>query len=508
MNRLLSLTALAISSLLASVAAGQGYVDMRANNSALSFYPAAPSPYSNQNYSATSFYGMNNLRYGASFQGHRNFLEDSYTNNGMTRFYRDTVSATDVTNGMSSPGPVRPYYNPSSMVSNGATINTSPAFKPADPFGLLPSAFNTQAFVSNTNYGRRLNPTSPLYLGPATDAQGRPILQGSENQGLLPSTNGTNQNQDQTGRLFAPTLPLTLPPPSIFSPQITFYSAAEAGMKPQANPTGRIMPLTPGTTTPSQEPEFQNEPEQPAPWMLMPNGQAPSGALQNGNFPTKGSNFGPVLPHNNEYVPDYFDQYLPSGKTRAPNGAKPSGPAAGQPAAPGGETAVKEAKEPKETQVGPAKPKPVGEQYYQLAMIDLQAGAYRPAAEAFDQVVQFEPALKFQAERGQGLARMLSSDYHAAAHLLAKNLINQPDATSALFRVGSLVDRQKDWDAADADLTAILKDSPASADHAFALAYLRIFSGRPQGLDAYLRTAEKNPDLAPAVKILRARIQQ
>jgi hypothetical protein len=506
MKRILALAAFVTATLLASQASGQGFVDMRAPNSSQTSYPYYGAPYSNQNYSATAFYGLNNLRYGASFQGHRDFLEDSYTNNFITRFYRDTVGATDVTNGMSMPGPVRAFYNPGSMTSNGASVSTGPYYKPADPFGLLPSAFNSQAFISSTNNGHRITAPTSFYQGPApTDAQGLPILNLTGTPGNQLSTNGLNLTQDQTGRIFAPALPLSVEPPSVFAPQITFYSATEAGMKPPANPTGRILPFTTGTA-PSQEPEFQqNESEPSVPWALTPNGH---GAEENQPGPTIPMPGYQTLPSAaDQYLPDYLSQFLPPGSQRSgsqqpgrpaagnPSGAQPQGP----PAAPTSAQAP---------QAGPTKPTSVGEQYYQLALIDLHAGVYRQAAEAFDQVAQFDPTLKFQAERGQGLARLLSFDYHAAAHLLAKNLTDQPDATGVLFRVGSLVDRQQDWDAVDADLTAILRDSPTSAAHAFDLAYLRIFSGRPLGLDAYLFTAAKNSDLAPAVKILRARIQQ
>lgn len=521
MKRLAALAALVITTFLASHATGQGFVDMRAHASSQPNY--APTS-NNQNYSATSFYGINNLRYGASFQGHRNFLEDSYTNNFMTQFYRDTVGSTDVTNGMSAPGPTRAFYAPGSMSTNGAAVSSGPTLKPADPFGLLPSAANNQAFTSNTNYGRRTTAPTGLYQGPSpTDAQGLPILPNVGNLANQLSTAGSLTTLGETGRLFAPTMPLAVEPPSVFSPQITFYSANEAGMKPPANPTGRILPVTPGAA-PSHEPEFnQNGPEQPQPWTMTPNGRAPDAAGQFGSPPLNQSKNGPIIPMPNyqtlsstadQYQPEYLSQYLTPGaphtglqqpgrpSASSPNGVQPKGPAAAKPAAAG------EATSAKEPQIGAAKPRPVGQQYYQLALIDLKAGAYRQAAQAFDQVARFDPTLKFEAERGQGLARLLSFDYHAAALLLSKTLIEQPEATGASFRVTTLVANTKDWDAVDADLTAILKDAPASAAHAFDLAYLRIFSGRPQGLEPYLAVAAKNADYAPAVKVLRARIQQ
>ena len=143
-----------------------------------------------------------------------------------------------------------------------------------------------------------------------------------------------------------------------------------------------------------------------------------------------------------------------------------------------------------------------------MALLDLAAGAYQQAAEAFDQAASYNLQRSWEAGRHEAWAWLLSQQFHRAAYLLQRTLVEKPERIDPQFRLTSVVDRPADWQAAEKQLEATLAKSPSSSVHAFVLAYLRVFRGRAQEAEPYLKVAEKKPEYAEAVKLLREKALQ
>ena len=100
------------------------------------------------------------------------------------------------------------------------------------------------------------------------------------------------------------------------------------------------------------------------------------------------------------------------------------------------------------------------------------------------------------------IATVPSNRFAAWARVEAERFIDPQ------FRLTSVVDRPADWQVAEKQLEATLAKRPGSSMHAFVLAYLRIFRGRAQEAEPYLKVAEKKAEYAEAVKLLREKALQ
>jgi len=151
----------------------------------------------------------------------------------------------------------------------------------------------------------------------------------------------------------------------------------------------------------------------------------------------------------------------------------------------------------------PRGPVSADEQFFQLARADLEAGAYLPAAEAFRKAGVLNPALRWDAAYGEAFARLLLKDYHQAAYYLKVVTVERPDWLRKDFRASEVVNRPADWQATEQALAEILEHTPNAPHHAFAMACLKLFAGRPAEADKYLKVAEKNSEYVEVVQILR-----
>ena len=148
MKAALSIFALAGIVLMTAPAAAQQPVDLQLNLSTQPVYGGYQSPTSSY-FGSGDLYTSGNVRAGKALMINRTFLEDRFFNNSsMTRFFRDSVNASDVTSPGYSAGQAQAYFRPGSLAATGSSVRSGAAPGGLSPFGLsynpvsaLPSPF-------------------------------------------------------------------------------------------------------------------------------------------------------------------------------------------------------------------------------------------------------------------------------------------------------------------------------------------------------------------------------
>ena len=478
-TRAILVVATGLLAMFASSASAQRPVDLRVNLSTQPVYSAFDRRPIRLDYlRATSLLGTGNIRGGRALMINRNFLEDRYFSGSLTRFYRDTTSVQDVLAG-GRYGPGLPYFQPGSLTTNVATLRTSQA-RGADPFGAVPSSFGHAGSPFRVTYdasaGQRL-----FY---------RAQFPAQANLGSIRSE-FTAESLESSSTYAAARRP------GESKARMVSESSPFAGARPWWQMSG--LPMFAGRA------ETEAEAEQPRGVSLTLTGEDKPKATVPGTLPQWQWEF--LRP------PEKIDEEgRPTPEPQAPRRyglglLEPVEPAAeGEGQAPESEFLFPG--QAAEILLAPGRPRRLDEQYYQLALLDLAAGAYKQAAEAFDQAASYNLQRSWEAGRHEAWAWLLNGQFHRAAYLLQRTLLEKPESIDPQFRLTSMVDRPADWQAAEKQLEATLAERPGSSVHAFVLAYLKIFLGRAQEAEPYLKVAEKQAEYAEAVKLLREKALQ
>ena len=427
---------------------------------------------------ATGLLGTGNIRGGRALMINRNFLEDRYFSRSLTRFYRDTTSVQDVLAG-GRYGPGLPYYQPGSLTTNTATFRL-PRTRGADPFGAVPSSFGRAGSPFRVTYSASVGPQ--LFYRAQFPAQAnlgsiRSAFTAESLESLSTYATARRPGESQA-RMVSESSPFAGASPWWrMSGLPMFAGRAETEVEAEL-PRGVSLTLTekdkPKATVPGTLPQWQWE-------FLRP--------------------------------PEEIDgQDRPTPEAQAP---RRYGLGLLEPAEPGAE-GEGQAPEPEflfpgqaaKILLAPGRLRKLDEQYYQLALLDLAAGAYQQAAEAFSQAASYNLQRSWEAGRHEAWAWLLSREFHRAAYLLQRTLVEKPERIDPQFRLTSVVNRPADWQAAEKQLEATLAKTPGSSVHAFVLAYLKVFLGHAQEAEPYLKVAEKHTEYAEAVKLLREKVLQ
>jgi hypothetical protein len=425
---------------------------------------------------ASSLLATGNIRGGKALMINRNFLEDRYFSGSLTRFYRDTVSVQDVLGGMSH-GAAVPYFRPGSLTTNTSSLSYS-RIRSADPFGAVAQPFGGSSSPFQVTY------SAPVTVGPVFYRAQFPAQYDFGVLGSEISPEAMNY-YSMTAALSPSRAPAT-----DLGELDGYYSTpwARAAETPDWMTATTPAPLS--LTTPPLGPDHMLSLRAPTPEAgpPLPYGQT---------APMPGSEAGAPTPAPPSHEND--DPPLPSDLTLQlqPPATEPGVFESGQP------TEYLFPRQAAEILLAPGRPRRLDEQYHRLGLLDLEAGAYTQAAEAFRQSAAMDFRRSRQAGQYEGWSWLLAGQFFRAANLLERSVTENPDGIDPSLRLTSVVSRVEDWQASEEALEAILSERPDSAPHAFLLAYLRIFLGRPQGAADLLTVAEKHPDYAPAARLLR-----
>ncbi|MBN2583583.1 MAG: hypothetical protein JXL80_10980 [Planctomycetes bacterium] len=453
----------------ASAAAAQRSVDLRINLSTQPVYSSYDRRPINMDYArASSLLGSGNIRGGKALMINRNFLEDRYFSGSLTRFYRDTVGVQDVNSGMSY-GVAQPYFRPGSLTTNTSSLMTRQV-RSADPFGVAAQPF-----------GGASSPFSVTYSVPAST---QPVLYRAQfpaqyNLGSIRSEISPESLEYSTTSLLSrqQMYQQALPRPT--------NSMIQAGLADEETPVDRWTRMRNAALNPDAEG-----------LSLQPNAATPG--ERSWRDPTTQPT--PEFQRFATPEPAYDDEDGSAGYTMKLRRTDESATGDFESAQP---TEYLFPKEAAEILLSPERPRKLDEQYYQLGLLDLDAGAYEQAADAFKQSGTLNLQRSWDAGRYEGWSWLLCNQFHRAANILQRTLTEKPEQIDPAFRLTSVMDRAEDWQAAEKALQTVLAERPDSATHAFLLAYLRIFLGRPAEAQALLPVAEKNSEYAEAARLLR-----
>jgi len=447
--------------MVASTAAGQKSVDLRVNLATQPVYaPFGRMPMDYLN--LPSLYATGNVRGGRAFMGNRNFLEDRYFNSSLSRFYRDSVNVGDVTRGMHY-GPGQAMFSPGSLGASGSSVGQYTLRQPT-PYGLsynptaaLPSPYSSLFIVRTES----LKPTQAQYPSPRAV---RSWLQ------------QVMDDSDKTSKTTRPLTPYvrTEGDEQVPIPRLDAYLEA-----------ARLSPLEATEPDTGALPSEGSDPQGPGE-MLPSRGVRPLDFLR--------QRFGDAallaeIPDEAPQAP-LFDPVELEG---LPDDSQ-MGAIEGQVTLPEMQTGI------------PLRSARFDEQYLELARLEMGIGAYRPAAEAYARVPDFNPMRRWEASTGEAYARLLVKDFYLAAYLLKYSVVTKPEELRKDFRLKEIVDRPEDWQATEQALAKALGESPNSTHLAFAMAYLKIFSGRAGEAESHLKVAGQSKEFAPAVKLLREKV--
>jgi len=474
-TRAILVVATALLAILTSTASAQRPVDLRVNLSTQPVYSTFDRRPIRLNYlRATSLLGTGNIRGGRALMINRNFLEDRYFSGPLTRFYRDTTSIYDVRSG-GLYGPGLPYWQPGSLTTSIATLRSSGS-RGADPFGAIPSSLAHAGSPFRVTYdasvGQRVFYRAQF---PAQTNLGSIRSEFTAESLEILSTYATARKPDESqAGMVSESWPFAEARPWWQMTGLAMFDKrAEAELPPGVSLTLTEKPA-PEPTVPGTLPQWQ--------WRFL---RPPEETDEEGQPTLK-----PQAPRR-----------YGLGLLEPP---EPAAEGEGQAPEPGFLFPRQAAK----ILLAPGRSRRLDEQYYQLALLDLAAGAYKQAAEAFNQAVSYNLQRSWEAGRHEAWAWLLSRQFHRAAYLLQRTLLEKPDRIDPQFRLTSVVDRPADWQAAEKQLEATLAKRPGSSVPAFVLAYLKIFLGRAQEAEPYLKVAEKQAEYAEAVKLLREKALQ
>lgn len=447
-----SIALLATLGLAAGTALAQGQVDLQLNLSTQPVYGGYRPPTSSY-FNTGELYNTGNVRGGKALMINRNFLEDRFFSGSLTRFTRDTISASDVTMPGYSAGAVQPYFRPGSLTVSGSSVSTRPATGGLSPFGLsfnpaaaLPSPFSVTTTLQQTERmpSRGEYPTSAA-------------MRTFEAQTQLPEPTETSspvRSWDQKAQEPAPSLLPQVPTAeSLFGPKTPAEGATAEGL-PATNAPQGLLPAAPQPAEQGLRPMdyLRQRFGAQAMWNQTPEAEGGTDlSLEPGREAVE-----PAIP-----LPD-------------------SGGAAGR-----------------------ERPRRFYEQYMAMGREELQAGAYRPAADAFSKAAAFSVLDPWQARYHEAIARLLSREYSAASYLLATTLAARPAEFAKPAAMTDLANRPDDWKAVEADLRQGLQGSPDSSDQAMCLAWMLILSGRRGEVEPLLGVIAKDGTYTDAVKVLR-----
>lgn len=461
MRTFLGIIAVAALGLSAGPAAAQGPVDLQLNLSTQPVYGGYKAP-SSSYFGSGDLYATGNIRGGRALMINRTFLDDRFFSGSMTRFFRDTVSASDVTapGYTDTAGQPQAYFRPGSLVTSGSTVGRTPVTGGLSPFGL---SFNPSAALA-----------SPFSV---TSAQ--PVEQQTPSMAEFPASAVL-----RTRELLTETPPAAAPP-----------TKAPLWNQPTPEPGDQRLPAAP-TTESMFAPKAPGEgpAAEAARPTVSPDGQTPQVAP-----PVQG-----LRPM--DYLRERFGEQAVEprkAETRpaeTPSETKPNlGPAPG-----GGEEAVAPPLKLPEIQAIPGgRPQRFYEQYMAMGIEELKAGAYRPASDAFSKAADFNPLDAWQARSHEAVARLLAREYLVASFQLGSVIQARPAAFVKGGPAAALANRPADWKSVEDDLRQILRETPKASDHAFCLAYVLIVGGRAAEAEPLLATAAADGTYADAVKVLR-----
>ncbi|NIA21233.1 MAG: hypothetical protein GWP05_04525, partial [Anaerolineaceae bacterium] len=351
-------TVLGSLAMFASTAPAQRPVNLRVNLSTQPVYSQFDRRPIRLNYlRATQLLSTGNVRGGRALMINRNFLEDRYFNGSLTRFFRDTTSVQNVLAGVRY-GPGAPYFQPGSLTSSAATFRQSRT-RGADPFGAIPTPF-----------GRAGSPFQITYSAP--------VRQGMYYRAQFPAQANLGSIRSAFTAESLDSLSISAPTVQPRKSQAQFVSERSpfAGSKPWWQMSGLA---------------GLYEKAKPEDDTRLPPGV--SLALTGRDEPT------PTAPG----VSQQWRLLKPPGETKRqgqptpePQAPRPYGLGLREPAEPTAE-GEGEAPEPGflfpgkaiEILLAPSRSMRLDEQYYQLALLDLAAGAYQQAAEAFSQSARY-----------------------------------------------------------------------------------------------------------------------
>jgi hypothetical protein len=458
----LSLFALATVALAAATAAAQQPVDLQLNLSTQPVYGGYKSPTSSY-FGSGDLYTSGNVRAGKALMINRTFLEDKFfSNSSMTRFFRDSVSASDVTAPGYSTGQTQAYFRPGSLAVSGASIRAGSTTGGLSPFGLsynpssaLPSPFTPitrpsadtapslaappairmQQFMADS----AAETTSPMQPSLWSQASGKPAEKPGDS---VPTTES----------MFAPKTPA--------DPYATQTSARPAALTtaPQAQPSQVGLRPMDYLRERFGESAIVPEPEEP--------GEAPQ-------------------PAKDRSKPEVNEPQDPTAQTSDLTGAEPA----------------PSARLPEARAISGGRPQRFYEQYMALGIEELKAGMYRPAADAFGKAADFSPLNAWEARSHEAVARLMLRDYLSAAVQLKIAIGAKPDAFARGGAAATAITRIEDWKAVEADLQRTMKESPKAADHALCLAYVLIATSRASEAVPLFAVAEGTyPDTVKALR--------
>lgn len=472
---------LTLAALLATAAAakGQGAVDLRINLSTQPVYSSHDKRPINMDYvRASSLLATGNVRGGKALMINRSFLEDRYFSGSLTRFYRDSVSVQDVLGGITHGG-LQPYFRPGSLTTSSSSL-AGTRIRSADPFGVVTQPFGGASSPFQVTYSAPVT-VQPVWYRAQFPAQ--------YDFGVL----GSEISSEAMAYSVASFLARHQTQPSDLSRLEGYYSTPWARLPAPSDWLDAL-------TTPQQPLSLTEMQSRDDPWLSLrppvPQDQPP---LPYGQEPTTPPVPATGLPAG--ILPSHDDSPWADELSLQSQGA--ASPDAFEDSL---TTDYLFPQEAAEVLLAPRRARTLDEQYYQLGLLDLEAGAYAQAGEAFRQVGSLNAQRSREASWYEGLSWLLAGQYFRAAHLLQRSVTAAPDQIDPSLRLTSVVDRPDDWAAAEAALVAILAERPQSPVHSFVLAYLRIFQGRPETARDLLAVAEKHPDYADAARLLREKV--
>jgi hypothetical protein len=474
-------TSLTVAALLATAAAAwaQGAVDLRINLSTQPVYSSHDRRPIHMDYvRASSLLATGNVRGGKALMINRSFIEDRYFSGSLTRFYRDTVSVQDVLGGITHGG-LQPYFRPGSLTTSSSSL-AGARIRSADPFGAV-----TQPF------GGASSPFQITYSAPVT---AQPVWYRAQFPAQYDfGTLGSEISSEAMNYSIASFLARHQTQPSDLSRLEGYYSTPWARLPATSDwidsLTSPPQPLSLTETQSREDPMLSLRPPVPQDQPPLPYGQKPTAPpTPTTGLPTE------ILPNQDDSLWANDLSFQAKGNTAA--GAFEESLTTGylfpQQAA--------------EVLLAPRQARTLDEQYYQLGLLDLEAGAYAQAGEAFRQVGSLNAQRSREAAWYEGISWLLAGQYFRAAYLLQRSVTEAPDRIDPTLRLTSVVNRPDDWAAAEAALETVLAERPQSPVHSFVLAYLRIFQGRPETACDLLAAAEKHPDYAAAARLLREKV--
>ncbi len=449
----------------------QEAVDLRVNLATQPVHGRTPSLTPDYR-SLSTFFATGNIRAGRAFRGNRNFLEDRYFQGSLNSFYRDTVGIQDIRQGVSY-GPGQPYYEPGSLGARGGTVQGYVGGT-VDPFGLVAPGRGGTILSFNVPESRdretaemltaQLPSWQAIRSALQRSAAERRAMERETDISRIAGTYTTLISPGEEGERAEEMETLLEFPFGIQNEDVSPEQTTAVPWAPEtAQETGLqrgIRPLDYLRARFGEKPFFETEQEESG-----RRHESPFKAIELQSREHSGE----------AETTETDDQQW--RKIKVPD------PSEGQRFSPGAERTV--------------------HQTYDRAWKKLREGAYEAAAEAFEETRRLNPNRTWEAARGEALARLLNGQYYIGAFLLKTSVLENPGGTDKDFRLTQVVDRPEDWKAVEEELASVLEESPASHYHAFAMAYLKLFTGRPREAEPYLNTAAASREFRPAVEVLR-----